>query len=735
MAFIVAEKKGLALGWANWQLHEDQEFEITLDRPKSLAGKVVDEQGNPIAEGEVSIMFLMVGTRREQRHLYGMEPLDLLVAETDEQGDFAFKNIPSNATAEFLVRKAGRATVCTFSRQRYSSERLQFASGRTDIKIEMPAEARLEGLVVKKGTITPAAGVELMLTRSQNEPVYGQKPVTSNENGRYSINGLAAGEYTLQLVPPTEGLGDWVAGPVTVAAEVGKTTADVRIEVFKGGILEVVVMDAETLKPLGQASLNVRHDESNQWFHAASDEQGVARLRLVPGEYRLSGAYKEGYTYDRGEQVVAIEDDKTERIEVALAGQPRVTGITRDPEGKPVEEVKLKVLPASHEFARSDAEGKFEVSWDPRHWGQEEIAFYLVARHEARNLAVAIEIGRETRTLDVNLVPAVAFTGRVVDPSGKGIPEAKINVMMQVSHWGAPITDWQRGGATTDSNGRFEVKGMPPEHRYSVTATAEGYGKKDVPASTDDATDNRLDVGELALALANLSVSGVVVDVNDKPVAGARIHAYGQEQPERIEIPTDAQGKFTIDKVCAGRIQVSASVRGEVRLRGRVETEGGAQDIKIVVSERGSSGRFVPRQPPSLVGKPLPDLKALEVDLSLADANSKMILVCFFDMEQRPSRHMVREVARKVQALKEKGVTVVLIQASKIDENALSKWVKKNDIEFMVGMIENDEEKIRFAWGVRSLPWLILADRNHIVSSNGFMLSELDEKLVQLQGE
>jgi hypothetical protein len=135
------------------------------------------------------------------------------------------------------------------------------------------------------------------------------------------------------------------------------------------------------------------------------------------------------------------------------------------------------------------------------------------------------------------------------------------------------------------------------------------------------------------------------------------------------------------------------------------------------------------------VGKPLPDLKALEVDLSLADANSKMILVCFFDMEQRPSRHMVREVARKVQALKEKGVTVVLIQASKIDENALSKWVKKNDIEFMVGMIENDEEKIRFAWGVRSLPWLILADRNHIVSSNGFMLSELDEKLVQLQGE
>ena len=125
-------------------------------------------------------------------------------------------------------------------------------------------------------------------------------------------------------------------------------------------------------------------------------------------------------------------------------------------------------------------------------------------------------------------------------------------------------------------------------------------------ALADDAVDNRLDVGELALAPANLSVSGVVVDANDKGVADARVYAYGEGQPDRHNIQTDAEGKFTIEKVCAGRIRINANVSGKRRLYGDVETEGGATDVKLVVSEMGSTRTsYVPKQPPSLVGKAL----------------------------------------------------------------------------------------------------------------------------------
>ena len=53
----------------------------------------------------------------------------------------------------------------------------------------------------------------------------------------------------------------------------------------------------------------------------------------------------------------------------------------------------------------------------------------------------------------------------------------------------------------------------------------------------------------------------------------------------------------------------------------------------------------------------------------------------------------------------------------------------KYDISFPVGMIQADQEKIRFTWGVRSLPWMIITDKEHVVVSNGFSLGEMDNYL------
>jgi hypothetical protein len=176
-------------------------------------------------------------------------------------------------------------------------------------------------------------------------------------------------------------------------------------------------------------------------------------------------------------------------------------------------------------------------------------------------------------------------------------------------------------------------------------------------------------------------------------------------------------------------MRISANKRGTPRLYGSIETEGGAADVRIVISQRSSSARYQPKRPPSLVGKPLPELKDLKVDLSPADAKDKMVLICFWDMQQRPSRNCVMRLARQAQQLRQKGVTVVAVQASKIDENTLNQWVKKYKIPFAIGMIAGNEEKTKFAWGVRSLPWLILTDRKHVIRSGGFGINALNEKI------
>ncbi len=726
-SMVLVEKEGLAIGWANWRLRENlNDVEIKLEQAKLLTGTVVDDTDKPIADAEVGIAFMFVRTGEQPRYLIGGLSLEPLMAKTNAEGKFTFDRIPGDATLEFVVKKSGRATVNTFDPENFRGESLQFSPGQTGIKIIQPMEAKIEGMVVEKETGKPIAGIRIMAAQSQNRPNFGLEPVVSREDGTFSINALPTGRHILQPVPKRDGLADWVAEPVEVITEPGKTASDVKVELSKGGLLEVVVTEAESKQAVEKANVTIQHQASDRPFGALSDKEGIARIRLAPGEYQMIGIYKQGYSRQMPQEPVTIEDGKTARIEYQLIGQPKITGIARDEKDKPLEGVKLMICPMGGQEASSDIDGKFEVNWDPRSWSRGEIpVMFLVARYEEGNLAAAVEIYEDTKTIDIKLKTGVTFTGKVVDSDGKGIANARAVVMLRSERWGSTIG---RDMDKIDAEGKFEVKAIPAEHEYRINASGEGYGQDSIEVNANEAVDNRLDVGVLTLPLANLSVSGVVVDIDDKPVAGAKVYCYGENQPHRTT-QTDAEGKFTLDKICAGQIQINANKSGQTRLYAYIRTEGGATDVKIVVSERGSSTRSAPAQPPSLVGKSLPELKDLKIDLSPADSDDKMILVCFFDMNQRPSRYCISQLAKQAEQLKQKGVTIVAVQSSKVDENTLNEWIKETNIAFPVGVIQGDVEKTHFAWGVRSLPWLILTDKEHIVRAEGFNLLELDKIL------
>ncbi|UCE47200.1 MAG: hypothetical protein JSW47_16545 [Phycisphaerales bacterium] len=141
------------------------------------------------------------------------------------------------------------------------------------------------------------------------------------------------------------------------------------------------------------------------------------------------------------------------------------------------------------------------------------------------------------------------------------------------------------------------------------------------------------------------------------------------------------------------------------------------------------------RQAPLLVGKPMPKWEDLKIDLLPANTAGKMILVCFMDIEQRPSRNCLRQLNARAQELKAKDMAIAAVQASRIDENSLDEWRRKHNISFPFGMVQGDEDKARLTWGVYSLPWLILTDSRHVVAAEGFGLSELDAKIEQIDGD
>jgi hypothetical protein len=67
-----------------------------------------------------------------------------------------------------------------------------------------------------------------------------------------------------------------------------------------------------------------------------------------------------------------------------------------------------------------------------------------------------------------------------------------------------------------------------------------------------------------------------------------------------------------------------------------------------------------------------------------------------------------------------------LFRLRRLNNSTLNEWAKENNISFPIGMIHANEEQTRNNWGVQSLPWLILTDKQHIVIAEGFSISELE---------
>ena len=145
--------------------------------------------------------------------------------------------------------------------------------------------------------------------------------------------------------------------------------------------------------------------------------------------------------------------------------------------------------------------------------------------------------------------------------------------------------------------------------------------------------------------------------------------------------------------------------------------------------------RFAPKEfmkviyPDTLIGCSLQDLNQLKISLDSEQFKGKPLLLCIWDMQQRPSRAFIKELSGQSQNLKKKGLVVVGIQASKMNESELKKWTTTNRISFQIIVSETNEQHTQFTWAAKSLPWLILADSNHVVTAEGFGVDELDDKI------
>jgi uncharacterized GH25 family protein len=726
---LLARKAGLAPAWAQYGiLPTDMTGQrLVLTPTTTLTGVVVDQADKPVADAEVWLSFACLVRDREEggpsySYLSGKPLRELYSIRTAADGKFVIQGFPTNTSAEPAISKPGMY-LREPQRNVISPYTMRWQPGQQDVKLILEPVGRIEGKVVAKDTGQPLAGFSLWPQPTQGGYFGGgdRKTAESGADGKFHLSDLAPGSYDLLATFGTNQAPDWVAEGVRVTVESGQTTRDVQVTATHGGFLEVKVMGKNDHQPVAGVSVNA----SKQSYQGGtgSGTNGLALLRLPAGEYRVS-AYKDNARSEGSD--ATVEAGRTNRLEIELNPPPMIAGVVRDPSGAVVPGLQLSVFSnwgQNGGAAKTDTKGHYEMAWNPQRFGPSGAGCCLLARVVERNLATAQDFDENTTRLDLRLEPGLVVAGRVEDVNGKPLSNATVRVYLWSGNSGSQFDEKP---IRTDTQGRFEITAMPSGRKYSLDATAKGFGSAN-QSIQESADTNRVELEPCVLRVADRKLAGEVVDTDEKPVARANVYMYGQGQPNG-SVSTDDKGRFKFDEVCEGSVQLSASARGPY---GSAQAQGGDTNVVIRLGVNLSSSSQAAPKRPSLKGKPLPELAAMDLNSEAAPAG-KPVLLCLFDIEQRPSRRLVRQLAEQHDALRQKGLTVLGLQAAVTTAESFKEWKDANPVPFPVGRLAEKADKTKWASDVESLPWLILADGEWRVTAEGFALDELDAKLKAL---
>lgn len=137
----------------------------------------------------------------------------------------------------------------------------------------------------------------------------------------------------------------------------------------------------------------------------------------------------------------------------------------------------------------------------------------------------------------------------------------------------------------------------------------------------------------------------------------------------------------------------------------------------------------------SKLGQPIPGFDKIKFqDFQTDQAKDKALLVCFWDMDQRPSRQYLRELGKQSQSLREKGILLLAVHSGTKQQEEVGEWLTKEGLSLVLGIIEGDLHETLLAWGAKGTPWLVLTDGQHIITNEGFSLDVL-QKLTERKGD
>ncbi len=232
---------------------------------------------------------------------------------------------------------------------------------------------------------------------------------------------------------------------------------------------------------------------------------------LIPRDYRLEATGGDGYAGPARLRLTEKVEPVTLRMKKGGTLEVSVTDGT-----KPIAGAEIELRSILLWTAKTDAKGIATLRGVGSVWAPLHV--------EAAGFAPAAQLvswsgePAQPKHISIVLERGAGIAGRVVDPDGKPVAEARVVATSASEPF--PVVDPRRDGVLTGADGTFSIPSVAPG-TWRLTASHEGHGPATSTPITVDGVRAQTNV-ELRLE-AGGSVKGKVVDTNGKPVASAEV--------------------------------------------------------------------------------------------------------------------------------------------------------------------------------------------------------------------
>jgi len=524
---------------------DDPENEITLAPPTTVRVTFLDPGGHPVAGLRVTptMAFARAPSGDFSAIYFPADYAARLARQTNAAGAVTFADVPRGHGLRLEIADP------RFARLTYADEvRLANEPTSPPATVRLQRGGSISGVVRYGPTGQPAAGIRLVAGALSRTGVgAGWGAAVTDARGEYRMDQIAAGDYNVAANFNDDLDHPWAAAALeNVHVGDGQNLAGQDLTLVKGGLLTGHVVRADTGARVPEAYIGVYgpdHPKSTGMISGIkTDATGAYALRVAPGAQYvyLSGRAPDGYRSPKAADVT-VADGQTVVVDFTLEPKPGkpVTGHVEGPDGKPVAGANVAVESPTGRMddlatTTTDALGNF---------------FFRAVGPNSRLRAgrgslgtwrpVAVNGGEEDVTLEITRRVPHAVSGLVTDPQGKPIAGARVQVITHEGQFGTGMGRPE----LTDAAGRYTIKGLVPDGRYSLAAEADDFGEGGAPLKLDPEQDVT-QAQTIHLDPLTARIAGRVVDSQNQPLAGIRVEINGAGNGNR-RTTTDAAGHFS----------------------------------------------------------------------------------------------------------------------------------------------------------------------------------------------